>query len=85
MPALRLDLPPTAIGKDYTGVAILGPAPSGTGWQVSLFGLVGVTLAREEGLELQLLGVGIGLNPLDLELRLPGIGVVGAGSAAPTT
>lgn len=85
VPALRLDLPPTAIGKDYTGVAILGPAPSGTGWQVSLFGLVGVTLAREEGLELQLLGVGIGLNPLDLELRLPGIGVVGAGSAAPTT
>ena len=77
VPALRLDLPPTAIGKDYTGSRILSPAPSGTGWQISLLGLAGITLAREEGLELQFLGVAVGLNPLDLELRLPGLGLVG--------
>jgi len=78
VPALRLDLPPTAIGKDYLGGRILAPAPSGTGWQVSLFGLASITLAREEGLEFALLGVGFGLNPLDFEIRLPGIGILRA-------
>jgi hypothetical protein len=77
VPGLRLDLPPTAIGKDYTGRRLLTPAPSGTGWQLSVFGLAGLTLAREEGLELHLLGIGFGLNPLDFELRLPGIGILG--------
>ncbi|MEP6971083.1 MAG: DUF3750 domain-containing protein, partial [Betaproteobacteria bacterium] len=57
VPELALDLPPTAIGKDYLGpTTFVARAPSGTGWQVSLFGLAGVTVAREEGLEINLLG-----------------------------
>ena len=60
MPALRLDLPLTAIGKDYLGLTIfIDHAPSGTGWQVSLLGLAGVTVARDEGFELNLLGVAL--------------------------
>lgn len=75
VPELGLDLPPTAIGKDYLGPATLfAPAPSGSGWQVSLAGLAGVTLAREEGLEINLLGLGVGVDVNDLRLRLPGIG-----------
>jgi len=85
VPALRLDLPPTAIGKDYTGTELLSRAPSGTGWRLSLFGLAGVTLAREEGLEVQVLGIAFGLNPLDFELRLPGIGTLGPGGPAPAS
>jgi hypothetical protein len=83
VPALRLDLPPTAIGKDFTGRRLVDRAPSGTGWQVSLFGLAGATLARDEGLELHLLGIGFGLNPLQLEIRLPGIGTLAAGETSP--
>ena len=72
MPELRVDLPPTAIGKDYLpGGALVAGTPSGTGYQVSLFGLVGVLAAVEEGLEINLLGLSFGIDPLDLALKLP--------------
>ena len=75
VPELGLDLPPTAIGKDYLpGGEILGPMPSGTGWQLSFMGLLGIGLAREEGIEFNLLGLSAGIDPGDLALRLPGIG-----------
>jgi len=75
VPELGLDLPPTAVGKDYLGPSdFFARAPSGTGWQASLFGVAGVTLAREEGLELNLLGLGFGIDVNDARLRLPGWG-----------
>lgn len=84
VPALRLDLPPTAIGKDFLGVTrVIGPAPSGTGWQLSLFGLLGVTVAGEEGLEVNLLTADFGINPLKPSLRLPGLGILEPGSGDP--
>jgi hypothetical protein len=81
VPALRLDLPPTAIGKDYLDGGILARAPSGTGYQLSLFGVAGVLMAREEGLELNLLGLVFGLDPLDPALKLPGFGRLGKAPA----
>jgi hypothetical protein len=78
VPALRLDLPPTAIGKDYLGATTLvSESPSGTGWQLSLFGVLGVLLAREEGLEINLLGLSAGIDPLDAAVKLPGLGRLG--------
>jgi len=78
VPELGLDLPPTAVGKDYLGPgSFLARSPSGTGYQVSLFGLLGVLIGREEGIEFNLLGLGFGIDPLDLALRLPGLGRVG--------
>ena len=75
VPELGLDLPPTAIGKDYLGpTTFFANAPSGTGWQVSLLGLAGVTVAHEEGLEINLLGLGFGVDVNDARLRLPGFG-----------
>lgn len=77
VPELGLDLPPTAIGKDYLpGGSLLDRMPSGTGWQFSLFGLLGVGLAWEEGIEFNLLGLGFGIDLNDLALRLPGVGRV---------
>lgn len=81
VPALRLDLPPTAIGKDYLDAGILARAPSGTGYQLSLFGVLGVLAAREEGIEVNLLGLTFGLDPLDPALKLPGVGRIGAAPA----
>ena len=74
IPDLRLALPGNAIGKDYLGPAITAAAPSGTGFQVSLGGLFGVMLAQREGLEVNFLGLVIGINPLELSLTVPGAG-----------
>ncbi|NLD55400.1 MAG: DUF3750 domain-containing protein [Burkholderiaceae bacterium] len=84
VPELGLDLPPTAIGKDFLGdTRIFARAPSGTGWQVSLYGVLGATLAWEEGIELNLLGLAAGIDFNDFALRLPGLGRVGTPPAAP--
>ena len=40
-------------------------------------GLLGLTLAVDEGLELNLLGLVFGIDPLDLAIKLPGIGRIG--------
>ncbi len=77
VPELRLDLPATALGKDYLGNGLLARAPSGTGWQVSLYGVAGVLLAAEEGLEVNLLGLTVGIDPMGPALKLPGLGRLG--------
>jgi hypothetical protein len=64
-----------AVGKDYLGGGLaFGRAASGTGFVVSLAGLAGVTLAWEEGFELNLLGTAIGIDPEDLAIKLPSLG-----------
>src|SRR5690606_14382412 len=83
VPELRADLPAHAIGKDYLGAELVAPAPSGTGAQVSLLGVLGVLVGVEEGLEINLLGLTFGLDPLDLSLKLPLAGRVGWPRAAP--
>ncbi|MBM3533085.1 MAG: DUF3750 domain-containing protein [Alphaproteobacteria bacterium] len=77
VPELRLSLPPTAIGKDYLpGGSVLGSAPSGTGLQLSLFGLAGLTLAKTEGVEVNLLGFTFGISAFPPALKLPGVGTI---------
>jgi Protein of unknown function (DUF3750) len=77
VPELEADLPPTAIGKDYSGMKLAGSAPSGRGFQFSLFGLAGLTASAVEGFEMNLLGLSFGINPFDLSLKLPLVGRVG--------
>ncbi|MSP49913.1 MAG: DUF3750 domain-containing protein [Alphaproteobacteria bacterium] len=78
VPELGLALPPTAIGKDYlAGGALIGAAPSGTGVQFSLFGLAGVTLAKSEGVEINLFGLTFGVSAFPPALKLPGVGSLG--------
>ena len=77
VPELGVDLPPTAIGKDYLGAAIVGSSPSGSGVQFSLGGLLALTASGVEGLELNLLGLTFGLNPFDPALKLPMLGRLG--------
>lgn len=75
VPELRLDLPASALGKDWAPwPRLVLPAPSGTGVTLTLAGALGLTLAVEEGIELNLLGFGLGVDVKDMRLRLPGIG-----------
>jgi hypothetical protein len=58
VPELGVDLPSNAIGKDFLPEgALFAKAPSGSGCQVSLYGLAGIVLAGEEGLEVNVLGL----------------------------
>jgi Protein of unknown function (DUF3750) len=78
VPELGAELPPTAIGKDFLPSGqIVATAPSGTGVQLSLFGILGLTLAGSEGFELNILGLVLGVDPGDLALKLPAIGRIG--------
>jgi uncharacterized protein DUF3750 len=84
VPELEVDLPPTAIGKDYLGGSVFGAAPSGRGYQLSLGGLLGFAASGIDGLELNVLGLNIGLGPSGLKLPMLGrIGPVRPSPAAP--
>ena len=77
VPELAVDLPPTAIGKDYLGATVIGNAPSGRGVQLSLGGMFAFTASGVEGVEVNLLGLTFGINPFDLSLKLPLLGRLG--------
>src|SRR5262249_53640550 len=85
VPELGLEMPSNAIGKDYLpNGALFATAPSGTGYQLSLFGLAGLLAARREGLELNLLGLTFGLDIASPAIKLPGIGRIGAPTREPS-
>ncbi len=78
VPEMELELPVTAIGKDYLANGdLVDTAPSGTGYQVSLFGLLGLLAAEQEGIEINILGLNFGIDPEDMALKLPLIGNIG--------
>jgi hypothetical protein len=80
VPELGLDLPSNAVGKDFLPYgAFFASAPSGSGFQISLYGLAGILIAADEGLELNLLGLNIGLDVAAPALKLPAIGRLGLG------
>lgn len=75
VPELAVDLPSTAIGKDYTA-SIISTAPSGRGFQLSLRGLLGVAASSVDGLEFNILSLNFGVSASGL--KLPILGRIGA-------
>jgi hypothetical protein len=72
VPELEAELPATAIGKDYLGASLFASAPSGSGFQVSIAGLLGIAASRIDGLEINLLGLNFGVSGSGLKLPLVG-------------
>lgn len=83
MPELHVDLPATAVGKDYIGSTFVSTAPSGTGFQFTLAGLLAVAAGPVEGFELNLLGLNFGANGSGI--KLPLVGRVGLPHFSETT
>lgn len=78
------ELPPAAIGKDYLGGGVhFSSAASRTGFMVSAWGVAGLTLALREGLELNILGATVGIDPDDLAIKLPALGKLSLYALAP--
>jgi len=75
IPALRLALPSDAVGKDFLpNGALFANAPSGTGYQFSLYGVLGILAAKDEGFEINILGLTYGIKFSPLKVLLPGFG-----------
>jgi hypothetical protein len=83
VPELRVDLPPTAIGKDYLGMIPVARTPSGTGGQVNLLGVAGIAAGWEEGIEVNVLGLTFGVDPRSLSIKLPLLGRLGPAESEP--
>lgn len=78
VPALELDLPANAIGKDYRSLNDpIGLSATGKGIQASFLGLLGVSLGLQEGIEFNVLGLDFGLDLNHPALRLPFLGRLG--------
>lgn len=77
LPKLHMALPPNAVGKDFLPFGqFIAKAPSGTGWQISCYGIFGLLMAREEGIEINILGLVYGFNFKHRSIILPGIGEI---------
>jgi len=61
---------------------ILGLTPSRTGLQLSIGGLLGITVGWVEGVEINVLGLVAGLDVRRPAIKLPGIGRIGVGTVA---
>jgi Protein of unknown function (DUF3750) len=78
VPELEIAMPPEAIGKDFRpDGSLFGRTDSRTGYEVSIFGLLGAKLGWVEGVELNLLTLVAGLDLRHPALKLPGFGRVG--------
>ncbi|OED44459.1 hypothetical protein AB833_01580 [Chromatiales bacterium (ex Bugula neritina AB1)] len=78
LPELQLELPATAIGKDYLpDGAVFASTPSGRGKQVSVKGMFGILVGLEEGVEVNILGLTAGVDLSPPAIKLPGVGRIG--------
>lgn len=83
VPEIGVALPPNAIGRDWlVHGRLFSRSESGTGFQVSLLGLAGLTLGVRDGVEVQLLALCFGVDLLRPALKLPIIGRVGMSAAS---
>ncbi|WP_127718204.1 DUF3750 domain-containing protein [Halobacteriovorax sp. HLS] len=75
---LDIELPAHGIGKDYFGkTKFISNTASNTGFTLSLFGALGLTLGAAEGVEINLLGLHFGVDFWTPALKLPFFGRVG--------
>jgi hypothetical protein len=81
VPELGAILPAHAIGRDFRPGFYAGPADSGTGVELSLWGLAGFKLGWIEGVEINLLGLVAGVDLRAPALKVPGVGRIGFGAA----
>lgn len=77
-PELTVELPPTAIGKDWIDNGkLFALSESGSGLQFSLFGIFGVTVGLAEGIEIDILGLTFGIDFYRPALKVPFFGRIG--------
>ena len=76
VPEIKAAMPPTAIGRDYPAGSWVRRSPDG-GVTMTLGGIAGVTLGLREGVQVNLLGLVVGVRFRSPALILPGFGTLG--------
>ena len=61
---------------NFIGDEFFAATPSGTGYQISFFGVFGILVGKAEGVEINIAGLVFGFDPMDLQLKLPMLGEV---------
>jgi hypothetical protein len=75
---ITVELPPHAVGKDWpVEYTLFSKSPTGTGFQFSFFGVLGLTMGVGDGVEVNLLGLNFGLDFWTPAIKLPMIGRLG--------
>jgi hypothetical protein len=75
VPELGAALPSTALGRDWAGGGFgIGRSMSGTGLRIAFGGYGGLAIGLVEGIEIHVLGLVAGIDPLRLGIKLPGWG-----------
>jgi hypothetical protein len=78
VPELEVAMPSEAIGKDFRADgAVFGLTESGTGVEMSLYGLLGLKVGWIEGIELNFLTLVAGLDAHRPALKVPAFGRIG--------
>jgi len=84
VPELQIAMPPEAIGKDYRiDGTFFGDTETGTGVEFSLYGLLGIKVAKVEGIELNVLSLVAGLDAQHPALKIPAFGRIGLDRISP--
>jgi len=83
-PEIGASLPPNAVGRDFRAGLYAGPTDSRTGFELNLFGLLGVKIGWVEGIEINFLGLVAGIDVRHPALKIPGFGRVGFDDVART-
>jgi hypothetical protein len=78
VPELEIAMPSEAIGKDFRADgSLFGATASGTGVEVSLYGMLGIKIGRIEGVELNFLSLVAGLDTRHPAVKIPAFGRIG--------
>lgn len=78
VPEMKIALPSNAIGKDWLcDNKFFALSESKSGVQFSFYGMFGIILGLQEGIEINLIGLNYGIDFLRPAIKLPGIGRVG--------
>ena len=85
VPALRVNLPEIAVGRDYpTDGRLVAWDADRRDLRLSLWGYAGVTLGATAGIELNVLGLVTGIDIARPALKLPGFGRIGSSATIPS-
>ncbi len=76
VPELKVDMPPTAIGRDFPNGSWISRAPGG-GIRATLGGIAGMTIGLREGIQVNLVGLVAGIRFHNPAILIPGFGALG--------